>query len=731
MKFNMHPTAAKALSTLLCCTLAACGGGSEAESDLATVQSSGPTRALEVSKTSPTTTLATIGTGTAVITGLPNVRFENTNGVAQSNVPVTFGQVFVAGALKPNEGLAGRFDDGTTTPVQVDVKALHDDGSVRHAVVSAVLPSLAATEVRNMTLVKTGAAPVAGAITTDNLMINGFSASVHATINGVRYNAFADDLIKMTKAQAWLSGPIVNEWQVSAPLTAANGQQHPHLTARFAIRWYEKTRKARVDVTVENNWAYEPSPQNFTYDAEVLVGAKPVYTKAAMTHLHHARWRKMFWWGGDAPGVNVKHNTAYLIGSKALPNYDQSITIPETTLAKIATRFSGTVTEPMNVGMAAPYMPQTGGRDDIGLLPGWAASYLLSMDKRAKAATLGTADLAGSWSSHYRDRNTDRPVSLIDYPYMTVYGRSTDTLNRATGKYEAFPACASSTACTTPFTHDPSHQPAFAYLPYLVTGDYYYLEELQFWAMWNVYSSNPGYRQYAKGLLQADQIRAQAWSLRTLAEAAYITPDNDRLKAHFNQILTSNLDWYNATYTNNASANQLGALVNGYAMGYNSGTGLAPWQDDFFTSAVGHAADLGFAKAQSLLAWKAKFPVGRMTAAGACWIDGAIYALTVRDSSTSPFYTTMGQAYQKSHTSTFNALACASTEMATALKLKVAEMTGYSASEAGYPSNMQPALAYSADALGATGKAAWTVFMGRSVKPNYGVSPQFAIVPRN
>ena len=30
--------------------------------------------------------------------------------------------------------------------------------------------------------------------------------------------------------------------------------------------------------------------------------------------------------------------------------------------------------------------------------------YLLSMDKRAKDVMLGTADLAGSWSSHFRDK---------------------------------------------------------------------------------------------------------------------------------------------------------------------------------------------------------------------------------------------------------------------------------------------------------------------------------------
>ena len=402
----------------------------------------------------------------------------------------------------------------------------------------------------------------------------------------------------------------------------------------------------------------------------------------------------------------------------------------QTALAALKTKWTGAITEPMNIGLAVAYMPATGGRDDIGMLPSWAADYLLTMDERARTVTMGTADLAGSWSSHYRDKQTGQPISLLDYPYMTIYGNASDTRNPATGKLEAFPACPSKTACTTPYTHDSAHQAAFAYLPYLVTGDYYYLEELQFWAMWNQFSSNPYYRQYSKGLLQQEQVRAQAWSLRTLAEAAYITPDNDRLKSHFVQILNNNLDWYNATYTNNASANKLGIIVNGYALGYNHGRGMAPWMDDFFTSAVGHTAELGFDKAVPLLQWKAQFPVARMTAPGACWIDGAIYALNVRDSSTTPFYTTMAQAYEASHTSTFNALQCASSAMAAALNLKVGEMTGYAGATAGYPANMQPALAYAADWEGAAGKAAWTVFSNRNVKPDYSTAPQFDIVPR-
>jgi hypothetical protein len=43
---------------------------------------------------------------------------------------------------------------------------------------------------------------------------------------------------------------------------------------------------------------------------------------------------------------------------------------------------------------------------------------------------------------------------------------------------------------------------------------------------------------------------------------------------------------------------------------------------------------------------------------------------------------------------------------------------------------MQPALAYAASVGGEAGRKAWARFMARSVKPDYGEGPQFAIVPR-
>lgn len=656
-----------------------------------------------------------------------SIGIDSTGADTQNNVPITFGQVFAPGDVPPDTGLAGKLDDGTIVALQVDAKARHADGSLRHALISLTLPALDPGQRRRLSLWtaprQERSAPMAPAV----LLDKGFSADVSIALDGRTYQASADALLRGANGARWLAGSLATEWLLDAPLTDVDGKPHPHLAVRFAVR--AGGERARVDVTLENDWAFEPAPRNFTYDARVRVGGKTVWQRAGLTHYHHARWRQVFWWGA-APQLHLRHDSAYLIASRALPNYDRSVTVSETALNALQRAWNGPKTEPMGVGLAQSAMPTTGGRPDIGLLPGWSASYLLSMDARASRVMLGTADLAGSWSAHYRDRVTGRPVSLADHPYMTVLGKADDTRNPATGKREAFPECAAAGACATPYQHDASHQPAFAYLPYLVTGDYYYLEELQFWTMWNSFMSNPGYREAGKGLLKADQVRGQAWSLRTLGEAAYITPDADPLKAPLRHMLDANLDWYNSHYTDDPEANRLGVLTHGYAVAYDQNTGVAPWMDDFFTAAVGHVAELGFPAAKPLLAWKVRFPIARMQGPGACWVTGAQYSLKVRASASAPFFTNIGQVWQASNTPALRETACASPEMARLLKLKVGEMSGYSSNNAGFPSNLQPALAYAAEVGGTEGVEAWKLFSGRTVKPDYTNGPQFAIIPR-
>ena len=704
----------------------------------------------------------------AVSAAVTTVTVQSTARSTQWGVPLSFGQVFAKGELRPEQRLFAQL--GTDRlPLQLDIKARHADGSVRHAVVSTMLRQLDAGASASIALAKD---PAGGAFqgqgpSPRQLLAQGFDPVLTINLGGRSYTASPAAAL-LDRATTWLSGPLVQEWLVSVPLVDSAGAAHPHLAARFAVRWYAELRRARVDVIVENNWAYEPAPQNFLYDVSVTLGGQPVYAKQALQHFVRARWRKSFWWG-EEPQLHVRHDTGYLLRTGALPNYDTGLKPSEAGLAALALSWSKAKTGPMDPGLVLPAMPTTGGRPDIGPLPQWAALYLLSMDPRARTATLGIGDLAGSWPIHFRDKATGRPVSLADYPYMTLLGRPGDTVNPKTRKSEAFPGCAANASCSTaPHNYQPdsAHQPSLSYLPYIVTGDHYHLEELQFWANWNMLRANPYYRDFDKGLLKWDQVRGMAWSLRTLAQAAYITPDADPMKAYFTDRVQHNLAWFDATYAS-GRPNALGVIDGsgkypGPAIAYTTpsgpSTGIAPWMDDFFTWAAGYlATGLGYEAARPLALWKAGFPVGRMTAPGYCWIDGAVYAMAVRPSAGAALFTDLAQAYQatmrgvdakgapiplaNSTGARYLDQPCGSLAQAqwrtqldkdtrTPRSPWVAgEMTGYSSYTAGYPSNMQPALAAAVDVGAPNAQAAWAQFMARAVKPDYANGPQWVIVP--
>jgi Chitobiase/beta-hexosaminidase C-terminal domain len=693
---------------------------------------------------------------------ITDIKIENTGG-AQTNVPITFGQVFAVGEVPSGSSVAGKTSSGAAIPLQVNVKATHADGSARHAIISAILPSLASGQTESIAFTSA----VMGSttpVTPTTLLAAGFTARVDVAIGGITYSAAAENLLAGSKIQ-WLAGSIANEWIVSAPIKTASNVAHPHLTARFAIRSYAGSNKTKVDVAIENNRTFTAGSQNFTYDAKVFVGGAQVDTITALEHYHHARWHKTFWWGTAAPQIHVKHNTDYLIASKAVPSYDRSVVPAESAIAGLVTSLTADKVGPMKAGLALPYMPNTGGRKDIGPLPGWYVLYLLSMDKRAKDVMLSIADGSGSWPIHYRDETdaNDMPVRIdktgndvaSNAPYKDISINS----NLVNSGPLPVPRCAngSTTLCVTPLTPDTSHQPSLVYLPYLVTGDYYYLEELQFWASWNPLGTGGLYRDYAKGLVRWDQIRGQAWDLRTLGQVAYITPDAHPMKQYFQSMVSNNLSYFNTVYTS-GNPNLLGILDGAEANAFKAihyptwqvlDTGISTFQDDFFTWSIGHLAELGFTEAQPLLQWKSKFPVGRMTDPAYCWTLAAVFVTAVRPSTTSPLYGSLADVYA----ATFQNLvgkdgtklidkACGSQAQADWLtqnsgngvsgegNIQAGEMIGYSDSAAGFPSNMQPALAVAVASGVSNAQAAWVKFINRTDKPNYSLEPQWAIVPR-
>ena len=738
--------------------LAACGGGSADVGDSnATTTTAGiigrVTTGTAPTTSNPTTLTPVTGAtpaqpGDSISTGavLTDVRLQNT-GTAQTDVPFTFGQAFPAGALSANDGLAAKLADGTALRLQIDVKATHADGSVRHAVISGVLPSLASGQTQTLQMAKTTAA-AKGTLTPQNLAASGLKGSINITVDGVKYTASLADGLAGANPITWLSGNVANEWIVNVPLKNASGATHPLLTARFDVRWYSGLKKqARVEFVVENNKAFTTA-RKLTYDVSLELGGKTVYSKSALPHYDHSRWHQTAWWN-STPALNVQLNTAYLIASKAVSNYDRSFAPTNTELNDLAATVNNGNTGPMSIGPVNPYMGTTGGRGDIGSLPVWSVMYLLSMDQRAKDVMMAAADGSGSWSVHYRDENTGYPLRADNDTNKRI---STHPNLNWTGPLPV-PRCANNdnSLCESPYTADTAHQPSLVYLPYLVTGDYYYLEELQFWASSNPLGTDPGNSGLGQGLVRWMQVRGQAWALRTLGHAAYITPDAHPLKSYFVKQVDNNLNFYNATYVV-GNPNKLGAY-DGSGEGSFESPASAPWQDDFLTWSFGYLAELGFSKANAILQWKAQYPVGRMTAPGFCWVMASAYTLRTRDTDKGTVYDSFDKLFKSNFggDSVYNddaalianpagnklsELACGSQAQANWLGRAngygwtLGQMIGYAGSPLGYPANMQPALAVAASAGAPNADKAWTIFLNRASKPDYKKAPQWAIIPR-
>ena len=164
------------------------------------------------------------------------------------------------------------------------------------------------------------------------------------------------------------------------------------------------------------------------------------------------------------------------------------------------------------------------------------------------------------------------------------------------------------------------HMPEVAYVPYLMTGQYYYLEELQYEAAfivgWKNGCTSESYdRQGSLGLLHDSQVRGNAWAFRTLAMAAFISPSDTPEKAYFESKLNNNIKEWIAQHGIDANHPQgaVGAYKSGGAspLGYwwagNSGfvqppvvengsvaSATAPWEENFLILVLGMARDFGY-----------------------------------------------------------------------------------------------------------------------------------------
>ncbi len=708
----------------------------------------------------------------------------------------TFGQVFKKGEVASGQKIKLIKEDGSEWAFgsQIDRKTTYTDGSLKHAVITLKVPAWdidpeSKTIHKLMFAAEAGDDNSSSVTTAADIIASGFDSVISVDIEGITWSASAAELLTAaTDDDRWLVGEMVTEYLVAGALKDVSANEHPHLQARFNIRAFEDGN-IRVAVILENVWSFEQNPLSYQYDIDITVNGDTVLSLDDQAHYHHARFRRVYWTGQE-PAVSVSYDKWGLIDAGVAPNYNYLTTISEEKLEWWQSQWgaddeNGTPNDSfMHIGSLTSYMPATGARADYGVLPGWTAAWVVSQDERAKAIMMGNANQSGTWSIHYRNKAKDKGedkyqmLSINDYPYVGIYGNSNDKWNPVLERSEVLPISSCGEECwgslgerTGVDEHaneicaaDSSHQPSLAFIPYLISGDFYHLEELLFWANFNLIQANPGYRDHEKGLVRWDQTRGQAWSIRTLGQAAYAIPDNHPMKGYFAEILNHNYMWYMDHYINNDGAN----IFKGYNwkndigwIGYvwndtvdldNDGSEdavamVSPWMNDFFTASVGHIIELGFTDWKNFMDWHGKYVVGRLYGTDYCGVLAAPYQMVAAETKYGPWYdwdeiyqkTAIFELAQYSNSDRYNltSLECHSPAMMQYLTDNTPYQHNegdlyekYKGSPENYITRMQGAIAAAVDAGVTNAEEAWEVFWNRNHMDNYTDNPKWDIVPR-
>jgi hypothetical protein len=641
--------------------------------------------------TATATVSLTVMTG---VVGGNGITVSDLSGKGQSNRFISIGRFFKQGDIPQ---FAQAVVGNAPILTQCDVKNRWPDGSLKFAVISFVLPSVT-TGGMAVTFQNQGTGNNTGYLQQGDMLDPSYDFEAGMQLTGVASPSIsARSMLQSGHFRYWLQGPIVTaviiedrdgrSYDVNTDGSTGN-PLHPIFEAWF----YPQGKKVEVGFTLENTWSSSSptnSARNQSFALNLSTGyaspttrlLQPTFTEFAFT-----RWRRAFWLGSDPAPVQFNWNPQYLVTTSAYPVYDVNylpnssvVNAEYATYTNLATRYPARMTIPgfddPNYGGVVNYDQAINAAGDpsngswIGLYPTWNIDYLLTGDSRLQQMMTDNADLAGRFPMWFREADHsagsggyfDYPRTGTVDPYGHVVsinarqqvtlqltnwhpgcaGEGVDNINAGSAlSYGGWPAL------------DTSHLPDFAFVPYSLTGKYYYLEQEEMEAGYvagfrvGCYSlSNNWWRQ---GYLGLDEllVRDQAWSVRALAYGAFLAPDGEPEGPYFQDKLLNNIarmegehglpldindtsdrtiayQWgYNtAIYTEGSNPSPLGAwdvdsadydyAQNGSENNVNPNTLKAAgsmFQEAFMNVSLGMARQLGIANTKALLTFAAKRP---------------------------------------------------------------------------------------------------------------------------
>jgi hypothetical protein len=398
---------------------------------------------------------------------------------------------------------------------------------------------------------------------------------------------------------------------------------HPQLPLSIFFRPDRGSDRLEVVFEVGRCWGTQ-EPKNLSkYRARIIRGPAALATVDVPGHTWFARWR---WQSAPRP---IRAKPAALMDQWLMPQLSERLRP-----ASGPMRPQGY--EPMGLADLAAYMGSTGERPEIGLITEAQAQYLCTGSQAALDTLLAQAEAAGTYPWNVRDEKTSAPVDVFAYPRVTLYGpQAGNPYIKAAAKTDA--------------VADAAHQPALSFLPFLLTGDPYHLEQIQLIASWNVIWRPWDYRY------RTTQIRGEAWSMRTLMQATKATPASVPKwllpQAYWQKLLGSYLDWYLKTFVNNPEPPRAIFRTTEQGFGGNEGKLVAgtfgyPWQDEFLVNVFGWMVLMGFTQWRPIFEWKIGSTIAR-TNGQSGWprSECTPYRMVMRPTAAAPWVTDWKQAW--------------------------------------------------------------------------------------
>lgn len=628
--------------------LTACGGGAGGAAGVGAAANLDTTPSSTPAANGDTVLLAS--SVQAKGTPLPNASFLLRGVGVVKAAPFCLGYAFARGDVPAGSTVAS-----STGTLQVTPKNTWPDGSLKFAVLAGQADSAATDTVVNLSVIPQITA-VAG-LKTAKLRATEIVAEIGCgTYGTVNWSGTDWD----TPFVTWVSGNLMSSWIYRKPVGADK-----HLVAWLEVRLWS-SGAVEVLPWIENGYVKVAAPTNKAATYTFTLGKTQRFS-GAIDLKHHQRTplisgAALSYWLSVDPGVTARPDRSYLQISELVPSYMAKVDPNASAVQKLVSTF--TPLQAGNFNYDSDNMAASGYQDPIGLLPQHDVLYLTSDALGAYGAVVRNGFSAGRYGIHYRDENTNRPLRFSSFPTLNIGDNQgfKDTGGSTTSSYTPTPSGGN------PPGWDVAHSPSVGYMAYLLTGRWYFMEEVQFATTANYLGNGDnGYlRTGSKGLVQtavaAWQTRSCAWDWRARVQALAVTPDDDTaLRSEFIASVEANIDHFHGRYVAQKN-NPYGWIKPGE--GYDTGIRVgAPWQQDFVTAAFGYAVSLGLpvsgvagVKLAAFFQWKAKSAVMRLGPKGAFWYVNAdtytvaISPVTVPDyeSGAGPWYASDAEVYAAS-----------------------------------------------------------------------------------